>query len=281
MISGPGSPSSSGPRGPAGAALLVVALALLSGCGISTTRVLEGAAPGGADPGDLARRAEEAFAERPRAVASVRDAFQAMSGAVRATEASDSLRHRYASRAARFAVWLAGHTEGATSEAYADSAVILANTALRADSTRVEPYYWRAIASGLYARHNRLTAGRDAMTRIREDATTAIRIDPTFEHGGPHRVLGALYLRAPGPPTGVGSLRRALHHLEQAREIAPDHPENLLPLAEAYAEAERREDAEALLEAVLGSEIPYGDAEEREEWRREARELLERIRGAA
>ncbi|NIP60117.1 MAG: tetratricopeptide repeat protein [Gemmatimonadetes bacterium] len=278
MIAGPLRPLLSGRPDPVGAALLVVALALLSACGISTTRVLEGTGPRGAEPAALARRADEAFAVRPREVETVREAFREMSGAVRATEASDSTRHRYASRAARFAVWLAGHTGGSTSEAYADSAVVLANTALRADSSRVEPYYWRAIASGLYARHNRLTAGRDAMSRIREDATAAIRIDPTFEHGGPHRVLGTLYLRAPGPPTGVGSLRRALHHLERAREVAPDHPENLLPLAEAYLEAGRRADAEALLEGLLQSEIPFGDEEERTEWRTEAGELLERVR---
>lgn len=278
MIPGPLRPLPAGGRHPGAAPVLVVVLAFLSGCGISTTRVLEGTGPRGAEPSELALRAEEAFAVRPREVEKVREAFQAMGGAVRATQPSDSARHRYASRAARFAVWLAGHTEGGTSEAYADSAVVLANTALRADSSRVEPYYWRAIASGLYARHNRLTAGRDAMSRIREDATAAIRIDPTFEHGGPHRVLGTLYLRAPGPPTGVGSLRRALHHLEQAREIAPEHPENLLPLAEAYLEAGRRADAEALLEKLLESEIPYGDEEERTDWRTEATELLERIR---
>lgn len=265
------------PTGLAGPVLLVASL-LLPACGISTSRVLEGAGPGDADPAELARDAEEAFDRRPRDAESVRVAYRRMSAAVRATGETDPARYRYAARAARFAVWLAGHAEGSASEAFADSAVVLANTALRTDSTRVEAYHWRAIASGLYARHNRLTAGRSAMERIRDDATRAIRIDPGFQHAGPHRVLGTLYLRAPGPPAGVGSLRRAIHHLEEARKIAPDHPENVLRLAEAYLEAGRRDEAVALVEELLASEIPYGDEDEREAWRTEARELLGRAR---
>jgi len=257
----------------AGGLLLLV----LSGCGISTSRVVEGSAAPDRDPARLAEEAERLFGETPREPERVEEAFRRMSEAVRATEAGDSLRYAYAARGARFGVWLANHLEGGRSEVFADSALVLGNTALETKPDGVEALYWRALAAGLYARHHRLRAGRSAMDRIREDATAALRLDPTYEHGGPHRALGALYLRAPGPPAGVGSVQRAIHHLEQAVEIAPDHPDNLLLLAEAYLEANREEEGASLLRRILESEIPYGDAEEREEWRSEARALLERM----
>lgn len=273
----PGSPPGAGGRGALrGAATL--ALLLVVGCSVSTSRVIEPGERGG-EAGPLARRAEEAFGERPRTVEAVLEAFRTMSAAARKVGAGDARRHQYSARAARFAVWLAEHVEDEDrSESFADTALVFANTAVRVDSSRVEGFYWRAIATGIVARHNRLTLGRSAMTRIQEDATEAVRIDPTFQHGGPHRVLGGLYLRAPGPPTGVGSLRRALHHLERARELAPDHPDNLLLLAEAYLEAGREEEAVRLLNDVLSSEIPYGDPAEREAWRDRAQTLLEELK---
>ncbi|MDP9348796.1 MAG: tetratricopeptide repeat protein, partial [Gemmatimonadota bacterium] len=179
--------------------------------------------------------------------------------------------------AARYAVWLAGRPE-AGGAAYADSALVLANTAVEADSARVEGYYYRALATGFVARANPLT-GRSAMRRIREDASRALALDSAFDAGGPHRALGALYLRAPGPPVGVGSLNRAVQHLEAAHRIAPEHPDNLLFLAEAYLDAGRAEEARRLLDRAAAIEAK--DPGE-EEWRRAwARELRDRLRSGA
>lgn len=261
-------------------------LALLAvvwtGCSINTNRIVGSDAHPVADAAALARTAETAFAERPRQAPNVRDAFSSMSAATRSAEPPDRRRADYATRAARFAVWLAGHLEGDESEAYADSAITFANTAIHVDSTLAAPYYWRAIAAGIFARHNRLTLGRDAMTRIREDATRAIELDPTVEHAGPHRVLGALYLRAPGPPAGVGSLVRAVRELERAHLLDPEYPENRLLLAEAYIEQGKLEEASQLLIPILAGDMRDGDGLEREEWTREARALVREIdrRGA-
>lgn len=254
-------------------------LLLATGCAVSTSRVVEPGGGEGEDPERLALRAEEIFRERPRTVSSAREAFRAMSAATRSAPEGHPRRYEYLAGSARIAAWLANHVEGDdASEAFADTALVYANTAVQADSSRVEGFYWRAVGAGVLARHNRLTLGRSAMTRIRDDASTAIRLDSTFQHGGPHRVLGGLYLRAPGPPAGVGSLRRALHHLELADEIAPGHPENILLLAEAYLEAEREEEAARILNELLSGDIPYGDSRDRDAWRAEARSLLERIR---
>lgn len=257
----------------AGRAPGLLALLLTTACGISTTRVVEG----GASPVDhveLAREAEALFEARPRTVAAVERAVTLMGAAVRGLPEGHPDRYRYAARTARFASWVANHVDDDRSEAFADTALVFANTAVAEGPDRVEGYYWRAVASGLYARGSRLTRGRAAMTRIREDATDAARIDPTFEHGGPDRLLGTLYLRAPGPPAGVGSKRRAEQHLERALEIAPGYPPTLLVLAELHMDTDREADARRVLDTLLADETPYGHPEDREEWQMEAREML-------
>ncbi|MBW3654770.1 MAG: hypothetical protein KY444_01590, partial [Gemmatimonadetes bacterium] len=190
---------------------VLAAAVLLGGCGVRTGAVLEGG-PVRADAAALQARAEAAFAARPRTAEAVRSAYDGMAAAARGTIVGSPERHERLWRAARYAVWLAGRPETA---AYADSALVLANTAVEEDSARVEGYYYRALAVGFVARADPLT-GISAMRRIRDDASRAVELDSAFDAGGPHRVLGALYLRAPGPPTGVGSLRRAVHHLEAA-----------------------------------------------------------------
>ena len=57
------------------------------------------------------------------------------------------------------------------------------------------------------------------------------QLDENFDHAGPDRFVGQLYLQAPG--WSVGSQSKARKHLQRAAELAPDYPENRLNLAEA------------------------------------------------
>lgn len=269
-------------RGREGAALirgaggLVLTLLSVAACSLDTGEVVE-PGPARGDAAELARSARSAWEEAPRSEAEVREAFERMMAAVRATSRRDSLRFERLDDATRYALWLARHLPEPEANAFADSTLVLSNTAVAADSGRVEGYYWRSIAAGLVARDDKLK-GRSAMDRIREDARRAIEIDPTFQEGGPHRVLGGLYLRAPGPPAGVGSTARALRHLQRAYEIAPDHPGNVLYLAEAYLEDGRAEKARPLLErarSLLDEADEAEDSVDRREWLRELEARLD------
>jgi hypothetical protein len=61
----------------------------------------------------------------------------------------------------------------------------------------------------------------------------SIRADPAYDNAAAHRSLGMLYLEAPGWPVSIGSKTKAREHLENAVQIAPKHPDNLLTLIEA------------------------------------------------
>ena len=151
-------------------------------------------------------------------------------------------------------------------------AIEYCNTAILEDPSRVDAYHYRAIAIGRRAEQNS-AYGIDAMNEIEVDCRRAIEIDETFDHGGPHRVLGALYLKAPGPPTGIGSPRRALRHLERARAIAPANADNLIWLSRVYVELGRSEESIVLLARALRDLGDEMSAEERERCTRRLEKL--------
>jgi hypothetical protein len=165
---------------------------------------------------------------------------------------------------ARFASWLAYYSPSReTKIRYAKAAVSHANDAIRIRPDAVEGYYYRAMATGLHARQSPLTAF-GAMQKIRDDCMRAITLDETHDDGGPHRILGGLYLHAPGPPAGLGSLRRSLHHLKRAFDISADHPDNRLLLAEALSRDAKKSESEGLLTPLLKLSSTANDIETRE-----------------
>ncbi|MBI5367642.1 MAG: hypothetical protein HZA54_11440 [Planctomycetes bacterium] len=121
------------------------------------------------------------------------------------------------------------------------------------------------------------TYGVDAMRRMVQNLTAAVAADERFDRAGAHRLLGILYTRAPGPPSGVGSSRRALKELRRAAELFPGDAENLRYLGEAEVEAgERAAAAEHLQAAVAAPAVP-GRSAEQAAWRRDAAALLARL----
>lgn len=255
-----------------------MALALVLGaCTANPGRVLE-SGDSNQPPRVLAGRADSLFAVEPRTPRRAQAAFRAMRKAARASAPEAPQRYRYLVDAAQYAVWAANHTDdGDVQSDLAEEAITLCNTAIQADSTRVEGYFYRAVATGLFIQENTLT-GRSGMSDIRADAQRAIELDSTFSHGGPYRILGTLYLRAPGPPAGIGSVRRAHRYLKQAYDVAPEHPANVLRLAEAHLETGNAEEAASLLHRFDEVLAAYDGADLAEkDWRADAADLRRRL----
>ena len=91
-----------------------------------------------------------------------------------------------------------------------------------------------------------------ALTLVREmenEFKTAVKLDPLFDYAGPERNLGLLYLEAPGV-VSIGSNRKAREFLESAVKLAPDYPENIINLAEAYLKWDEPEKARVELKLL-------------------------------
>jgi hypothetical protein len=152
---------------------------------------------------------------------------------------------------ARIAAWIGGyHPDETRREEHIRRGLAYANTALEQQPESPEATYWHAVLAGYLGELSR-AYGLDAMRTIERAMQQLIAAGHNLDHGGPWRVYGTLQMRAPGPPTGVGSMRNAGRNLRAAVEAAPDWPENHLYLAEwEMLEGRARDNAELVAQGV-------------------------------
>src|SRR6516225_4028778 len=128
---------------------------------------------------------------------------------------------------------------------------------LKDRSDAAPTYYWAAATTGQWA----LSVGaieaarKGAADKIRDCGLTVIGIDPQFEEGGGHRIVGRLNDQAPWIPfvTGWVSREDALKYLRLANQVSKRNFANRLFLAEALHKGDAKEQAEAvtILEALV------------------------------
>ena len=152
-----------------------------------------------------------------------------------------------------------------------------AEAAIRELPDRVEGYYYLAVLNGRRAQHSGI--GFSAMIlakRVEELGLKAVALDPSFESGGPYRLLAMLYVHAPPWPTSIGDLDKAIDYAEKAVDVA-DYPMNHLVRGEVLIEADEDVEARNELKMVLAAPKSGRWAHEGEIWRPYARQLLDRI----
>lgn len=102
-------------------------------------------------------------------------------------------------------------------------------------------HYFLAANLGLAVRDH-LTLAVENLGRLESEMKRALELSPDIEGGGPMRLLGMLYLKAPAWPNGIGDGDKAYDLLEQAVNKYPYHPLNHLFFAQAIWD--RSEDSE-------------------------------------
>ena len=121
---------------------------------------------------------------------------------------------------------------GVQREQLAKEEVELGQWCQRRAPAEAECDYRLAIALGQQARE-RMSTGRDAMSRMQDLLQRAIKAAPRLDAGGPHRVLALLLLRAPSWPAGPGDAEAGLDEARAAVQLVPDSAANQLVLGEA------------------------------------------------
>lgn len=147
-----------------------------------------------------------------------------------------------------------------------------AKRAIELGADRVEGHYYMAQLQGFSALLQKGET-RPFLQAFVSEAEAAIKADEKFDAGGPLRIVGVLYARAPKEPVSVGDPEKAVQYMKRAVAVAPDYPANQFFLAEAYVADERYSEAEsALATARKLLADPKWDAR-RTSWR----ELLSRV----
>ena len=127
-------------------------------------------------------------------------------------------------------------TEQEKREKLADEGVSFAEAALaNGGGTDGAVHYYLAVNLGIAVReHPILAAGN--IDRLETELKQAVALSPDIDEGGPLRVLGSLYLKAPAWPSGIGDRDKALELLAKAVKEHPGHPLNHLFYAQALCD---------------------------------------------
>jgi hypothetical protein len=93
-------------------------------------------------------------------------------------------------------------------------------------------HYYLAVNLGLAVREH-ITLAMENLGRLEGEMKQAATLSPDLDDGGPLRILGTLYLKAPAWPNGIGDRDKALELLKKAVKEHPRHPLNHLFYAQA------------------------------------------------
>lgn len=167
---------------------------------------------------------------------------------------------------------------GADREALAAEGVKLAERSLSAGGKQdAAVHYYLAANLGLAINDHPVQAAEN-LHRLEDELTLAVKISKAVDQGGPLRLLGMLYLKAPPWPTGVGDGDKALSLLKESVDEFGDHPLNHLFYAEALFEVDEKT-AEAQAEIKKGQLLlangPWGN--NREIWQKEFADVINEV----
>lgn len=228
----------------------------------------------------LVREARGAFMEDPRTIEGVELSAKLYKQAtdIRADE------YLVLWEAARTCVWLGNYGPDDKQKDYVMQGITYANTAVKVNPEGIEGLFYDGALAGKLAELD-ISYGPDGMTTLMDRMKQLIDMNSTFIYGGPDRVLGITYMRAPGDPIGPGDWKLAEKHLKKALDYDPNWPENQLyyaelefGLADERDQPELADSARARLKKHFlrdGVRPPMGSAFEFKGWQEDARKLLE------
>jgi tetratricopeptide (TPR) repeat protein len=143
-------------------------------------------------------------------------------------------------------------------------------------------HYYLAANLGLAVREH-ITLAVENLGRLESEMKQALALSPGIDDGGPLRLLGALYLKAPAWPNGIGDIDKALELLEKAVKEHPGHPLNHLFYAQAlWEDGEDNALAQVKEELALGERLlAEGDwGYNKEAWKQEFGKFREELEEA-
>ncbi len=147
-----------------------------------------------------------------------------------------------------------------------------AEAASKARPERIEGHYYVAVIKGRLAEQGGLSS-LGMIKDIEDLGEKTAEMDPSFEEGGPYRLLAMLYAKAPPWPTSVGDMDLALEYAQKALSTS-DYPMNHLIMAEVLLEDGDQQGAIEALETVLAAPVEGNWARDAEIWRPYAEKLL-------
>ena len=130
-----------------------------------------------------------------------------------------------------------------------DQCILLSTQAIELQSSSAISYFYRGLCRGKKGELKGVWASLGIIDPFEEDMKTAVILDPTVNHSGPHRALGKLYLELPfflG-----GNLDKSEFHFNESVRLAPDFAENHLGLAQVLIKKNKSTKARETLHKLI------------------------------
>ena len=173
--------------------------------------------------------------------------------------------------------WSGEYSEGADKLDFFDEGVKFGEQGIEINENSLEANFWLSVNYGLYGQEKGIMQSLALITPIKTAAERVLLIDESFFYGGPWRVLGRLYQKAPGFPFSVGSTKKAVECLEKALQFGPRFFLNRFFLADAYIANRDKANAQKHLEWILNTPPNKNHEWEDEGYKRDAEALLEKL----
>lgn len=138
-----------------------------------------------------------------------------------------------------------------------------------------EGHFWLGVNYGLYGESHGMFKALSLINPIKEEMNEAMAINENCECGGPQRVLGRLYAKAPW--FKGGSKSKAIESLKKSMELCPHDTQTRMFLAEVYLDDGRKDLAIEQLTAILKVEPDPGWIPENKENKMLAEKMLAQL----
>ncbi|MEZ5308836.1 MAG: hypothetical protein R2684_16950 [Pyrinomonadaceae bacterium] len=147
---------------------------------------------------------------------------------------------------------------------------------VEAEPESLEANFWLSVNWGSFGQEKGIMKSLALISPIREKAELAIGIDESYFYGGPWRVLGRLFHKAPGFPISIGDKYKAEECLEKAIGFGPNFYLNHLFMAELQISRREKERARQELEWILNAPLNRNHEIEDQVYKDQAEALLTR-----
>lgn len=142
------------------------------------------------------------------------------------------------------------------------------------NSDSLEANFWLAVNYGSFGQEKGIMKSLSLINPIKECVERAMKTDEKYFYGGPWRVLGRLYHKAPGFPFSIGNVGKAVECLEKAVGFGPNFYLNRIFLAEACLANRDKKKAKEHLEWIINAPLSPNHENEDKGYKKDAEKLL-------
>lgn len=148
---------------------------------------------------------------------------------------------------------------------------------VKAEENSLEANFWLAVNYGSFGNEKGIMKSLSLIQPIKNHVERVLEIDESYFYGGPWRVLGRLYHKAPGFPISIGNSKKAVECFEKALNAGPKFYLNHLFAAELYQSLRDKEKMREHLEWIINAPLNKNHEKEDTGYKRDAEALLAKI----